>query len=89
MKPYFGNVLEEVVAQEFAKRTGLKVQRRNAILQHPAYPWMLANVDRLIVGERIGLECKTASEYLKRSGGRRNTCYLPSPVSALYGCDRL
>ena len=63
---YFGNVLEEVVAQEFAKRTGLKVQRRNAILQHPAYPWMLANVDRLIVGERIGLECKTASEYLKK-----------------------
>ena len=50
---YFGNVLEEVVAQEFAKRTGLKVQRRNAILQHPEYPWMLANVDRLIVGERI------------------------------------
>ena len=63
---YFGNVLEEVVAQEFAKRTGLKVQRRNAILQHPAYPWMLANVDRLIVGERIGLECKTVSEYLKK-----------------------
>ena len=35
-------------------------------MQHPAYPWMLANVDRLIVGERIGLECKTASEYLKK-----------------------
>ncbi|MGX5634452.1 YqaJ viral recombinase family nuclease [Bacillus thuringiensis] len=63
---YFGNVLEEVVAQEFAKRTGLKVQRRNAILQHSEYPWMLANVDRLIVGEKVGLECKTASEYLKK-----------------------
>lgn len=63
---YFGNVLEEVVAKEFAKRTDLKVQRKNAILQHPEYPWMLANVDRLIVGEKIGLECKTASEYLKK-----------------------
>ncbi|PEY43167.1 hypothetical protein CN336_15225 [Bacillus cereus] len=63
---YFGNVLEEVVAKEFYKRTDLKVQRRNAILQHPEYPWMLANVDRLIVGERVGLECKTASEYLKK-----------------------
>lgn len=62
---YFGNVLEEVVAKEFTKRTGLKVQRRNAILQHPEYPWMLANVDRLIVGKKVGLECKTASEYLK------------------------
>lgn len=63
---YFGNVLEEVVAKEFAKRTDLKVQRRNAILQHPEYPWMLANVDRLIVGEKVGLECKTASEYFKK-----------------------
>ncbi|PEM28978.1 YqaJ viral recombinase family nuclease [Bacillus wiedmannii] len=63
---YFGNVLEEVVANEFAKRTDLKVQRKNAILQHSEYPWMLANVDRLIVGEKIGLECKTASEYLKK-----------------------
>lgn len=63
---YFGNVLEEVVAKEFSKRTDLKVQRRNAILQHPEYPWMLANVDRLIVGKKIGLECKTSSEYLKK-----------------------
>ncbi|MEI5946508.1 hypothetical protein ETJ91_00560 [Bacillus albus] len=63
---YFGNVLEEVVANEFAKRTDLKVQRRNAILQHPEYPWMLANVDRLIVGKKNGLECKIASEYLKK-----------------------
>ncbi|SCN41551.1 YqaJ viral recombinase family nuclease [Bacillus wiedmannii] len=63
---YFGNVLEEVVAKEFSKRTDLKVQRRNALLQHPEYPWMLANVDRLIVGEKIGLECKTSSEYLKK-----------------------
>ncbi|MFJ8216437.1 YqaJ viral recombinase family protein [Bacillus cereus] len=66
---YFGNVLEEVVAKEFAKRTDLKVQRRNAILQHPEYTWMLANVDRLIVGEKVGLECKTASEYLKKEWG--------------------
>lgn len=62
---HFGNVLEEVVAKEFALRTGKKVRNRNAILSHPDYPWMLANVDRLIVGEKVGLECKTASEYLK------------------------
>lgn len=62
---YFGTILEDVVAQEFTRRTGQKVKRRNAILQHPEYPFMLANVDRLIVGEKTGLECKTASEYLK------------------------
>jgi putative phage-type endonuclease len=62
---YFGQALEDFVAKEFAKRTGKKIRRRNAILQHPEYPFMLANVDRLIVGEDAGLECKTASEYLK------------------------
>jgi putative phage-type endonuclease len=62
---YFGHVLEDVVAQEFSKRTGLKVRRRRAILQHPEHSFMLANVDRLIIGKKEGLECKTASEYLK------------------------
>lgn len=62
---YWGHIHEETVAREFSKRTGKKVRRRKAILQHPDYPFMLANVDRLIVGERAGLECKTASEYFK------------------------
>jgi len=61
---YFGNVLEDVVAQEFSRRTGLKVRRRNAMLQHPEHPWMIANIDRLIVGEKTGLECKTTSAFL-------------------------
>lgn len=59
---YFGNILEDVVAQEFSRRTGLKVMRRNAILQHSEYPWMLANLDRRIVGGGI-LECKTANAF--------------------------
>ena len=62
---YWGNVMEDIVAQEFTKRTGLKVRRKNAILRHAEYPWMLANVDRLLVGKKEGLECKTASEYVK------------------------
>ncbi|MCQ6275782.1 YqaJ viral recombinase family protein [Bacillus sp. V3B] len=62
---YWGTVMEDIVAQEFSKRTGLKVRKRNAMLKHPEYPFMLANVDRLIVGTKEGLECKTASEYLK------------------------
>jgi len=60
---YWGRVLEDIVAAEFSKRTGLKVRRRNAILQHPEYSFMLANIDRLIVGEKAGLECKTTSAF--------------------------
>lgn len=61
---YWGHKHEQTVADEFYLRTGMKVRRRNAILQHDDHPWALANVDRLIVGKKEGLECKTASEYL-------------------------
>lgn len=62
---YWGTILEDVIAEEFTRRTGLKVQRQNAILQHPEHPWMLANIDRKIVGQKAGLECKTTSAYGK------------------------
>ena len=62
-KMYWGNVLEDIVAREFMVRTGLKVRRRNAILKHPKHPFMLANVDRLIVGQKAGLECKNIGHY--------------------------
>lgn len=56
-----GRDLEDYVAFRFSEATGKKVRRRNAILQHPDYPWMLANIDRMVVGEEAGLECKTTS----------------------------
>ncbi|MFI2132877.1 YqaJ viral recombinase family protein [Lysinibacillus fusiformis] len=64
---YFGNALEDFVAQEFAKRTGKRVRRLNKMLVHPEHDFMLANLDRVVVGERAVLECKTASEYVKEA----------------------
>ncbi|WP_088005630.1 YqaJ viral recombinase family protein [Indiicoccus explosivorum] len=63
---YFGNVLEELVAKEFEIRTGKKVRKRNAILQHSDHPFIMANIDRKVVGESAVLECKTASAYLAK-----------------------
>ena len=60
-----GTDLEAYVAERFTEETGLKVKKCNKILQHPEYPFMLANVDRLIVGHDWGLECKTTSPYSK------------------------
>lgn len=60
---YWGRLLEDIIAHEFSRRTGKQVRRRNAILQHPDYPFMLANVDRLVLGERAGLECKSTSAW--------------------------
>lgn len=63
---YWGNQLEELVAREFSARTGLKIQRMNAILQHHGFPWMLANLDRVILDPERGrgvLECKTTGAW--------------------------
>lgn len=61
-----GRDLEDYVAKRFEDLTGKKVRKRNAILQHPEHEWMLANVDRLIVGESAGLECKVTNSYAKK-----------------------
>ncbi|WP_270813525.1 YqaJ viral recombinase family protein [Hungatella effluvii] len=58
-----GRDLEDYVARRFMEATGKKARRSNAMYQSEEYPFMLANVDRLIVGEQAGLECKTASAY--------------------------
>ncbi|WP_035099214.1 YqaJ viral recombinase family protein [Anoxybacteroides tepidamans] len=65
---YWGRTLEETVAAEFSKRSGLEVRTRNELLQHDTYDFMLATLDREVICPNRGigiLECKTSSEYLK------------------------
>lgn len=61
---HFGKVLEEVVATEFTRRTGLKLCRKGT-LGDRCCPYRIANIDRKIIGENAGLECKTTS-YMNR-----------------------
>ena len=59
-KMKWGKLLEEPVAQEYAERTGRKVQRVNAILQSIDHPVALANVDRLLI--------PSATDSVKKNG---------------------
>ena len=59
---YWGTTLEAVVADEFAKRTGWKVERCETIRRE----WRIANLDRVVTlpdGSKAVLECKTANAY--------------------------
>ena len=64
---YWGTRLEDIIAEEFARRTGMRVERLEEMLQHPEYPFMIANIDRIILDEAgratAILECKTAGEF--------------------------
>lgn len=65
-----GRDLEAYVAQRFTEKTGKRVRRENSIIINPAYPFAHANVDRLVIGEDAGLECKTTSSLnLKKFKG--------------------
>lgn len=57
--------LEEVVARRFSEATNLKVRRVNRMYRHPEHTFMLANIDRQVLGVPgfEGLECKTTSLF--------------------------
>lgn len=64
---YWGHLLEPIVARAYERRSGNRVRRVNAVLQHPDpdYSWMLANIDREVIGQpdvQI-LECKTTGAF--------------------------
>ncbi len=62
----WGTIMEPIIRNHFAEVTGKEVIELKAMLQHPKYPFMLADVDGITVddnGNPAILEIKTASEY--------------------------
>lgn len=65
-----GRDLEDYVARRWMEETGKRVYRLPAMLYHPKYPFAHADVDRMVMGENAGLECKTTfSLDLKQFNG--------------------
>lgn len=58
-----GNDLEQYVADRWMEATGKKVRRENSIIYNDDYPFAHANPDRMVIGEKAGLECKTTSSW--------------------------
>jgi len=56
---YWGQKNEANIADWFEEETGKQVRRRG-MMRSCQYPWMLASVDREVIGEKAGLEIKTA-----------------------------
>ena len=59
-----GREFEDYVARRFMEATGKKVRKANFMYYDEKNPFMLADVDRMIIGENAGLECKTASPFM-------------------------
>nr|DAU82968.1 MAG TPA: Exonuclease [Caudoviricetes sp.] len=60
-----GRDFEDYVAQRFTEATGKKVRRDNHMMSDSKYPFLIADIDRRVVGEDSILECKTTTPYNK------------------------
>ena len=89
---YWGTILEDVVAKEYALRNDCKVQKVNYMIRHPKFDFALANIDRAVINPAISgnvrlkdgklttdklLEVKTASEYMKNVWGDEASDQVP------------
>lgn len=87
-----GRDLEDYVATRFCEETGKRVRREKSMLYNPAYPYAHADIDRWVIGENAGLECKTTSVMnLKRfKGGAFPATYYVQCMHymAVTGADR-
>lgn len=66
---HWGTILEESVADEYARITGEKIRKTSKHFRHKDYPWLVGNLDRVIVKNdrhptKI-LECKTCTDDSK------------------------
>lgn len=80
-----GRDLEDYVAKRFMERSEKQVVRYNYLLRSAECPHLHANIDRRILGERSGLECKTASALNMKAykGGQFPESYYAQCVSYL------
>lgn len=68
---------EETIAREYAFRKDCKLKRVNQTLIHKKYPFMLCNLDRVVIGEKKIVECKSSSGFMRPTWGATGTDEAP------------
>lgn len=84
---YWGTMLEDSVAKEYAKRTGFRVEKPAGLIRHPEHKFLAANIDRWVVDDNsqsgtFVLECKTAGTHRAKEWGEDE-----NEIPQLYKCQ--
>lgn len=87
---YWGNRLEDVIREEFAKRNNLVVETPDTIT-HPMYDFLRANIDGFIPGLNAVLEVKCSSGFMASQWGEDGSDVIPMPylVQVAHYCSVL
>jgi len=62
---WWGVHLEDLVAERFTMKTGIKTRKSNFAYSCEEFPFLRGHVDRISVRGKRGLECKTTSSWNK------------------------
>lgn len=73
----WGNLLEDAIARRYAEITGKEVYAIDEPVIHPDYPYFVANPDRLIKGEKRGLEIKNVGVRMSGLWGPSGSTEIP------------
>lgn len=63
---HWGTLLEPLIRVEFTERTNLQIKHQHQMLQHPKHPFMLANLDGIVIDPFRGkcvFEAKTTNAF--------------------------
>lgn len=73
----WGKLLEDVICDEWARRSGRRVRRQNITRVDKEFDFMRGNIDRDVVGIREGLEAKNSSAWMADEWGEDGTDEVP------------
>jgi putative phage-type endonuclease len=68
---------EETISREYARRKDVKLRRVNQTIFHKRLPFMLCNLDRVIIGQRKIVECKSSSGFMRNYWGETGSDEAP------------
>ncbi len=68
---------EETIAREYARRKDVKLRRVNQTIYHKRLPYMLCNLDRVIIGQKKIVECKSSSGFMRSHWGESGSDEAP------------
>jgi putative phage-type endonuclease len=75
---YWGNLLEDVIREEFEQRNNVKVELHDT-LTHKDHAFLLGNVDGYIKEWDCVLEVKNVSQFMAKEWGDENSDQIPLP----------
>jgi len=74
---YWGNRLEDIIIEEYSRRTENVVMRPKDMLRHPKHNFMTANLDGFVELLKRVVEAKTANLFMAKEWGELGTDEIP------------